>query len=262
MSLQTELNRAQPMLDGLNAAIRENPLAAGLIGAGIAWILMGGTKGISAVAGAAKGAAVMSGSAAAAAGASVASAGAKAGSGILRAATQVADGVNDVASRVSEEAGSIVPDVALSSSLDDAILTAQDIKAATANQWDGAVDKTRRYGSVLQSRLSESLDQQPMLLGAIGLMIGAGVASAFATTPIERDLMGEQGTAARTKLNDIAGQAKDLASNVVGDLKDEAAKQGFTADAVVKAAGEIADKVKKVRNSMPKTDRHPHSRSS
>lgn len=250
MSVQTELNRAQPMLDGLNAAIRENPLAAGLIGAGIAWILMGGTKGFSAVAGAAKGAAVLSGSAAAAAGASVASAGAKAGSGILRAATQAADGVKEVASHVSDEAGSIVPDVALSSSLDDAILTARDIKAATADQWDGAVDTTRRYGSVLQSRLSESLDQQPLLLGAIGLMIGAGVASAFATTSIERDLMGEQGTAARTKLKDIAGQAKDLASKVVGDLKDEAAKQGFTANAAVKAAGEIADKVKTVAENV------------
>lgn len=44
MSLQNELNRAQPIVVGLNAAIRENPLAAGLIGAGIAWILMGGTR--------------------------------------------------------------------------------------------------------------------------------------------------------------------------------------------------------------------------
>ena len=34
MTAQDSLNRAGPMIDSLNAAIRENPLAAALIGAG------------------------------------------------------------------------------------------------------------------------------------------------------------------------------------------------------------------------------------
>ena len=45
MTFQHELDRAGPVVDRLNAAIRDNPLAAGLIGAGIAWMLMGGAKG-------------------------------------------------------------------------------------------------------------------------------------------------------------------------------------------------------------------------
>jgi hypothetical protein len=237
MSLQNEMSRTQPIIDSLNVAIRENPLAAGLIGAGIAWIFMGGTKGMGKIASAAKGAAVMSGSA----GASVASAGARMGSGI---AGSVVDGVNkvkDAAVGVTEAAGSIVPDLAASETIDD-------LTSSAAQQMNAATEQGRTYGRVLQSRLSESLEKQPLLLGALGLVIGAGVASAFSTTSVEREWMGEHGSAAREKLNDLANQARDIASTVVDDLKDEAKKQAFTPDAVTKAAGDMVEKVKTVAN--------------
>ena len=70
----------------------------------------------------------------------------------------------------------------------------------------------REYGAAIQSRLSESLEQQPLLLGAIGLAIGAGIASTFATTAVESELMGEQGTAAREQLQGLAGDVTDRAS--------------------------------------------------
>jgi len=65
MIFKDELDRVGPVVDRLNAAIRDNPLAAGLIGAGLAWMLMGGAKGFGVMAGAAKDAAGMAGSAAA-----------------------------------------------------------------------------------------------------------------------------------------------------------------------------------------------------
>lgn len=188
----------------------------------------------------------MSASSAAAVGTRVASAGARAGRGISSTATQAAGGIRDIASSVVDSVSSIVPDVSASDTVDDIKSTADNVKAASGQQWDAAVENSRKYGRVLHSRLSESLEQQPLLLGAIGLAIGAGVASAFATTSVERELMGEFGTAARDTLNEVAGQAKDLASNVVSDLKDEANKQGFTTDAVAKAADDIVDKVEAV----------------
>jgi hypothetical protein len=239
MSLQNEMNRAQPIIDSLNAAIRENPLAAGLIGAGIAWIFMGGTKGMGKIASAAKGAAVMSGSSAASAGASVASAGARMGSGIASSVVEGVNKVKDAAVGVTEAAGSIVPDLAVSETVDD-------LTSSAGRQMNAAAEQGRTYGRILQSRLSESLEKQPLLLGALGLVIGAGVASAFATTSVEREWMGEHGSAAREKLNDVADQARDLASTVVSDLKDEAKTQGFTPDAVTKAARDMAEKVKTV----------------
>ena len=80
MNFKDELDRAGPIVDRVNAAIRDNPLAAGLIGAGVAWMLMGGAKGFGVMAGAAKDAAGMAGSAAITAGNAVASGVAQAGS--------------------------------------------------------------------------------------------------------------------------------------------------------------------------------------
>ena len=42
---------AESFVDRLTAAVRDNPLAAGLIGAGVAWMLLGGNKGLGKAAG-------------------------------------------------------------------------------------------------------------------------------------------------------------------------------------------------------------------
>ena len=103
MNIREDLNRAAPMIDRLNDAIRENPLAAGLIGAGLAWMLLG-TKGLGTVAGLAKDTAAGTLSAAGTAG-SAASAG-------LRSAGQAAaDAARGAASIVADKAASIVPDI-------------------------------------------------------------------------------------------------------------------------------------------------------
>src|SRR6187549_3904100 len=104
MTFQHELDRAGPIVDRLNAAIRENPLAAGLIGAGVAWMLFGGAKGFGAVAGAAKGAAGKAGSAAASAGNAMAS-------GLTKAASTAASGLKDSVSGMAGSVASIVPDL-------------------------------------------------------------------------------------------------------------------------------------------------------
>src|SRR5947209_11082130 len=97
MIFKDELDRAGPVVDRLNAAIRDNPLAAGLIGAGVAWMLMGGAKGFGVMAGGAESAAGTAGSAVATAGSAVASRVAKAGSataaGLKRAASDMAGSV-------------------------------------------------------------------------------------------------------------------------------------------------------------------------
>ncbi len=232
MTVQSELNRAAPMIDGLNAAIRENPLAAGLIGAGVAWMLMGGAKGFGAMAGVAKAAAGKAGAAAASAGNAVAG-------GLAKAGTNAAAGMKDVPSEAAGSVGSIVPDLSVSDTMDDA-------RSFVGDQLTSAAAASREYGSAIQSRLSESLERQPLLLGAIGLAIGAGIASAFATTSIESELMGQRGTAAREKFQELATDAKDRARQVLSDMRDEADKQGLTTAAAKNAAGDIAEKVKAV----------------
>jgi hypothetical protein len=238
MSMQDEIDRAAPVIDRLNSAIRENPLAAGLIGAGVAWMLFGGAKGFGAVAGAAKGAAGKAGSAAAAAGNAMAG-------GLSKAASTAASGVKDSVSGIAGSVASIVPDLSVPQT-DGALDAAADVRSAIGHHLDTAAATGREYGAAIQSRLSESLERQPLLLGAIGLAIGAGIASTFATTTVENEMMGEQGTAARKKLQNLTDDVTERATQVVADVKNEASRQGLTADAAKNAAAAVGEKIKTV----------------
>jgi hypothetical protein len=255
MILQDERDRAGPIVDRVNAAIRENPLAAGLIGAGLAWMLMGGTKGFSTLAGAAagagKGAANLAGAAANLAGAGAANAAATGGAAankLNNAASTAAARAKDTVSDAASSVGSLVPGLTVPDT-DRAVAAVADAKAAVGDRLDAAATSTREYATALQSRLSESLEKQPLLLGAIGLAIGVGMASTFATTSVESELMGSQGSAAREKLQALAGEATDRAKQVVSDVTDEASRQGFTSDGAVKAAAAVSERLKVVASA-------------
>jgi hypothetical protein len=234
MILKDEIDKAGPVVDRLNAAIRDNPLAAGLIGAGVAWMLFGGAKGFGAVAEAAKGAAVKTGAAVAAAGNTVAKAG-----------STVAGGVKNAASDVAGSVASIVPDLSVPDT-DNAFEAVAEAGSSIGNDISSAATAGREYGAVIQSRLSESFERQPLLLGAIGIAIGATIASTFATTKAEGELMGEHGTAVREKLHTLGHSVKDRAQQVVSEVKSEAEKQGLTPDAAKGAAVKIGEKAKAV----------------
>ena len=76
--------------------------------------------------------------------------------------------------------------------------------------------------------MRRQFEQQPLLLGAVGLAIGAAIASSFATTKVESEWIGEQGAATRDKLTQAAKDATDRAWQAG---KDEAQKQNLTENA-------------------------------
>ena len=227
----------RPVVDRLNTAIRDNPLAAGLIGAGIAWMLFGGSKGLGAAASVATNVVARAGSAASTAGNAVTD-------GLTKVGSKAAS-MKDAASEIVGSVASIVPDISLPDTEKPSEVGA-DARAMISEQLTSAAAKGSEYGKVLQSKLSESLERQPLLLGAIGLAVGAGIASTFGSTAIEGSLMGEQGAAAREKLEGLAGDIKDRASKVVADVKEEAGRQGLTAERAKNVAADIGEKVKTV----------------
>jgi hypothetical protein len=235
MNLKNELDRAGPVVDRMNAAIRDNPLAAGLIGAGVAWMLMGGAKGFGVMAGAATGAASMTGSAAATAGSALAS-------GVAKASSATAAGLKSAASDGASSVASLVPEISVPAT-DKAFDAVSEAGATLVNRINSAAIAGREYGVSIHSRLSDSLEKQPLLLGAIGLAIGAGIASTFSTTSVESELMGEQGTAARETLQGLGDVVTDRAQKVVSEVKTEAQNQGLTPEAAKSAATGIGKKV-------------------
>jgi hypothetical protein len=237
-----------PILDQVNDAIRENPLAAGLIGAGLAWMLFG-SKGIGAIAGVAKEA---TGKAAGA----VVDAGTGLAGGVQKAASGVGIAVRDAASTIQDHAASIVPDIS-TSGLEKPAETLKQTGTAVREGFQSTISSGREASQVLHSRLSEGLERQPLLLGAIGLAIGAGIASTFATTEIEGQWMGQHGKATREAAQGAFEEAKERAQGVISEVQAEASRQGLNMDAAKEAASTVADKVKAVAGTTQEAIKKP-----
>ena len=243
MSAQQHWKRSG-LVDDLNTAIRDNPLAAGLITAGALWMLFG-RKGMGAAAAgigaaaagigsAAVGAGHMAGKAGSAAFGSARSAAETAAHAIGSAGSSVAATVTDAGARGIDKVASIIPDLSADEPSDYGVTPEH---GRSSNSF--ASSATGRYAADMKSRLADTFEQQPLLLGAVGLAIGAAIASSFATTKVESEWIGEQGAAVRDKLTQTA---KDVGERAWQAGKDEAQKQNLTEAAGWDAAEKLAEK--------------------
>jgi len=236
--------KASDFVQDLGDAARQNPLPAALIGMGVLWLFAGGARraGLDPLRAA---------NDAAAAGRSAMKNG-------LHAASSGASGVAGNIRQVVRETGSSASD-AMSS-------------AATGLRDSGAAayERTSRFGSQVadsatelaksvpdsaseifasaRSSLTVALREQPLLLGAIGIAIGAGVAASFPATDLESEYLGETSDQVKERaqafVSEKAEWAKDAAERAVQAANAEVRHQGLDPDSLKTAAGEIGDKMK------------------
>jgi hypothetical protein len=214
----------------INDAMLENPLAAGLLGAGLAWIIFG-NRGLNVAP-------------------SLSAVTNHAGSALDYAGRTATTGVTKAANAIGSAARSVGTSVG--QGIDDAQAA---VASLVPNGWESDVaphldsgDKTqslaasgREQAAKVQSAVAVVLERQPLLLGALGIAIGAGIATSFRTTDPERDWMGEASAASQKALSDIAANAGNSATHVLEEVKDEATKQGLTpanAQDAVQAVGQ------------------------
>jgi hypothetical protein len=240
----------------INQAIRDNPLAAGLIGVGL-FMTVFGKAGIPRFAAKVPGAAM--GAARAATGGisagarsvtdAVTGAAGAAGSKLSDVAANLADQASDAASSVS------TPDLDTgrladrATEMKDNFMTgAQQVRerVATAAQsgWDAS--------AALRGQLGKSLERQPLILGALGIALGAGIASVLPATEAERELVGDRAAALRDEV-------KNRATKLVSDVKEEAAAQGFTPAAAQGALDDVARRAKNLASKARDTVANPVS---
>lgn len=88
-----------------------------------------------------------------------------------------------------------------------------------------AQEKAGEYSRAARQRFDETLDSEPLVIGAIGLAVGAAIGAALPSTPVERRYIGP----ARTKVADRAkaslDEVKDVAQRAYGQVKDELHRQ-------------------------------------
>jgi nucleotide-binding universal stress UspA family protein len=117
----------------------------------------------------------------------------------------------------------------------------------------GASDVAAEYATTLQKTIGDAIERQPLLLGAIGIALGVGIASAFPPTAIEKETMGAQGSAARERMTAFVTEtveaAKTRANDVLEEVSKEAEAQGLTPAAATEQLHGVAQKVKAVATS-------------
>lgn len=226
--------------DNLVSAVRENPLAAALIGGGAFWLLAGNDKLKSAA------------SSATAAASSIADIGARnlraAPSKLERAAAPptAPEMDHDESFRVGEalrEAGSAASD-AVSGAADnitdrfvEGVAYARENLGNLTNPLPGKEAFTKA-----QSSLAEMLERQPLVLGIVGLAIGAAVAGAFRTSEVENEWVGEISDDVKAELNTRAGAVSQSLRQASDTLKTELGdKAADFVDRVKQAGTDAAD---------------------
>ena len=88
-----------------------------------------------------------------------------------------------------------------------------------------------------QSSLADMLERQPLVLGAIGLAIGAAVAGAFRTSDLENEWIGDLSDDVKADLNARAGAVSQSLREASYTLKAELSDTGAEAIDRVKQVG-------------------------
>jgi hypothetical protein len=93
-----------------------------------------------------------------------------------------------------------------------------------------------------QSSLADLLERQPLVLGAIGLAVGAAVAGAFQALDLENKWAGEYSDNVKEDLNERVGAVSQSVREAADTLKNEIKDAGTETFDRVKQAGMDAAK--------------------
>jgi hypothetical protein len=213
-------------IDGLTAAARENPLAAALLGGGALWLLIGSNRLKNAA------------SSVTLAGEPLADLGARAQRSAASGWEDAYGSMRKNASRMQDEASHGVNEA-----VQNARTAASDAMSGAAetmtDRFDegiaGAREMFDRVGRALprketfmqaQSSLSDLLERQPLVLGAVGLAIGATVAGALAKSSLEDEWVGDLSDGLKADLKERAGAVSQSVREASDTLKAEFADAG------------------------------------
>lgn len=120
-----------------------------------------------------------------------------------------------------------------------------------------ASDFTDRTGKTI----FQTIEQNPLLVAGVGLLVGGLIASALPRSEIEDELVGDASSAVKRRAQAAASQGFDAARTAAGEIYDETARQaeveGLTTDGLGKATENITQRVRRVAEAAVTTAFEP-----
>jgi hypothetical protein len=222
--------KGMPFIADLGDAIRRNPVSTALIGMGLLWLFTGDR--------------------------------AKAGAAEIARRTKL-DRMPDVAADAVASGRATLHDVGerVGETLADVGDRAGSAAQAVRDQGAAAFERAADFGRTIpgtgadlfegaRSKLTDLFNEQPLMLGALGVAIGAGIAASLPSTTVEAELFGETSDEFKAQARGFAQQAsaraEEMARDAVGAAAEEAHRQGLTPEAMTTAAADLGDKAKRV----------------
>jgi hypothetical protein len=206
----------------LGSAVRDNPLPVLLIGAGIGWLMLsrggettsGGTTHYAPRTSPREDAPPPGGSSAGL-------------SGAVERVGEMANAVGDATSRagayVSETASSVA---GAGSQLADSVKEAAAGASRTASSIGQQIGTaTKQASSTVKTGWSsacEAVEAQPLMLGLLGLAVGAAMGAALPRSEMEDEVLGETADAAAQRIGDLGREGLEQARSVAGEHLERA----------------------------------------
>jgi hypothetical protein len=240
-------------ISNLSQAARENPLAATLIGGGTLWLLLGNRRMGDAVAGATSVARPLAESGIRGM-SHAAEAVSSAAGDVTSASRRAADSSTDAVRSMMRSARGATTDT--SSALRDRVTDAMERTADTFSRGTEAMrsanplPQVQRGYAGAQSALTDLLEHQPLLIGAIGLAIGACVANAIANTEFENKWAGPVSDEAKEAAKGSAEQIAETAQRAAGESGHELrAAASEAVDTLRKAGQDVVQSARETANA-------------
>ncbi len=236
-------------LNNLKAQVRDNPLPLTLVGAGLAWLMLGQGGTSSRDTGARYGAGERYGT-----GDYDTREGwdgdypsrdadlgdySSAGRGGGSIAGKVSGAASSAMEMASEAAGSVGQTFA---GARDSITGSARGLAGSAR---GFADRSRGMGSNARHSAEDMFEREPLVLAALGLTLGTAIGAMLPHTRLEDETLGKYGAKLRHTGEDLyekgVEEAKDVAAEAYGAVKQEADRQGLTGDGQATVADRVGE---------------------
>jgi hypothetical protein len=169
--------------------------------------------------------------------------------------TQTADAVDDAVHKVQDFASDSAAKV--SDAVSEAYDSSKEMAQKATHDVELALDRTR-------DRLIQAIEQHPLVVGGIGLLIGAFVASCIPTTSAEASAFGEVSDGLKNRALNAVSEGLDVVKSAAGEVYDSAVEQttkrGLTSDVVGEVIQKAGDKVQSAAHeAIERVGGKPHS---